>query len=167
MKALFATLLLPLLLWGDIYLIDGDEKYKLQRVESPKMDEDARNTLPQIKRTDPTITLQYEGEDYNNRHLNARLATIETRPVYTVLTEYSETIAPDVHRITFSGYRFYEARMLQVYYCGEWYAAMLEALEEPGADEADKRTDDTAPDDQPSKVLSYDELDHLLNHLGR
>ncbi len=167
MKPALALLLLPLLLLSDIYLIDGETKYRLQPVETPKMDESTLQTLPTITRNDPTITLQYKGEAYNNRHLNARLATLEERPVHTVLTEYSQEVAPDVHRITFSGYRFCETRMLQVYYCGEWYAAILEALEEPGACETDKAAENAAPDDQPSKVLSYDELDHLLNHLGR
>jgi hypothetical protein len=166
-KQLFILLALPLLLWGDIFLIDGDTKYRLAPVSDIKMDETERSQLPRIKRNDPTITLQFEGEDYNNRHLNARLATLDERPEHTVLTEYSEKIAPNVHRVTFSGYRYYDARMLQVFYCGAWYAAMLEALEEPGRDKADQTAENATPDNQPSKVLSYDELDHLLNQLGR
>ena len=130
MRSLWLSLLLSVTLWGDIFLLDGETKLKLLPLQSPKFDENILAALPHIKRQDPTLTLLFEGEGYNHRHLNARTATLEKHPVYTVLTEYSEQIAPDRHRITFAGYTFTKALMLQVYYCGEWHAAVLDALEE-------------------------------------
>jgi hypothetical protein len=115
--------------WGEIYLVDDGQKSALKSVEGPKFDAVLVDALPHVSRKAATITLQFEGEDYNHRHLNVRLATLEAHPVNTVLTEYSEALAPDVHRITFGGYTFTQERMLQVYYCGDWYALVLDALE--------------------------------------
>lgn len=130
MKSVWLIFLFSAMLWGDIYLIDDDIKVKLAPLQSPKFDEQTVATLPHIKREHATLTLLFEGEAYNHRHLNVRTATLEEHPVYSVLTEYSEQLAPTRHRITFADYTFYEKLMLQVYYCGEWYAAILEALEE-------------------------------------
>ena len=129
MRILLLALLSAAWLLGDIYVIDNGTKTALQRVEHPRVAEADSGHIPHIPRKEPTITLQFEGEEYNHRHLNVQLATLESHPVHTVLTEYSETVAPDVHRVTFSGYRYYGKRMLQVYYCGDWYVAILEALE--------------------------------------
>ena len=130
MKALLLGLLASALLWGDIYLVDGAQKRELPEVSGPKLPPEAVARLPRIRRGDATLALQYEGEAYNHRHFNVRLATLEPKPVHTVLTEYSEAIAPGTHRITFNGYRCYGERMLQVYYEGRWYAAVLEPLEQ-------------------------------------
>jgi hypothetical protein len=127
-------------------------------------------SLPHVRRDNPTITLLFEGEGYNHRHLNVRLATLEAHPVHpvhTVLTEYSEAVEEDLHRITFSGYRYYGARLLEVYYRGDWYVAVLDALEDEGTGQTDGAAEDAAPNDQPPQVLSNEELDHLLDHLGR
>jgi hypothetical protein len=166
-KALWLSLLASALLWGEVYLLDGTQRTALPEVASPKLTPDEMATLPHVRRGDPTITLQYEGEGYNHRHFNVRLATLDPKPVHTVLTEYSEEVAPGAYRITFSGYRYYGARMLQVYYEGQWHAAILEPLEEESAQGADKTAENAAPDDEPSQVLSYEELDHLLDHLRR
>jgi hypothetical protein len=166
-KALFLSLLASALLWGEVYLVDGTQKTALKEIASPKLTPEAMASLPRILRNDPTITLQYEGEGYNHRHFNVRLATLDPKPVHTVLTEYSEKVAPGAYRITFSGYRYYGVRMLQVYYAGCWHAAILEPLQEDRADGADKTAENASPDDEPSQVLSYEELDHLLDHLRR
>lgn len=129
MKLLLTLALLLQAAWGAVYLVDGGEKTALQSVEGPKFDDALAASLPHVLRKAATITLQYEGEAYNHRHLNVRLATLDAHPVYTVLTEYSEPVAPGVYRITFAEHTFKEARMLQVYYCGEWYALVLDALE--------------------------------------
>lgn len=167
MRALLLCLVAVVLFGEEVFLIDGTQKTALVKVPSPKISAEAVAALPHIRRDSATITLQYEGEEYNHRHFNVRLATLEAHPVYTVLTEYSEQVAPDAHRITFSGYCYYEARMLQVYYDGRWFAALLEPLEQQGAEQADGTAENAAPDNEPSKVLSYEALDHLLDELGR
>ncbi len=129
MRSLWLSLLLTMTLWGDIFLVDAETTVKLLPLQSPKFDESVLAALPHIKRQDATLTLLFEGEGYNHRHLNARTATLEEHPVYTVLTEYSEQIAPNRHRITFADYTFRDALLLQVYYCGEWHAVVLDALE--------------------------------------
>ena len=131
MKTVTAILMAASLLWsGEFYLVDGGTKTALARVTAPDFDTATRTALPHVQRSDATITLRYEGEGYNHRHLNVRLSSFDARPVHTVLTEYSETLAPGVHRITFDGYRVTEACTLEAYYRGEWHVIVLDSLEQ-------------------------------------
>lgn len=122
-------------LWAEMFLLDNGVKHPLPLLEGPRFNVSALEGFAHITRTRPTLTLLFEGEAYNHRHLNVRLATLEERPDYTVLTEYSEPLTPGRHRITFAGHTFTEALMLQVYYCGEWYGAVLEPMEKGGAEQ--------------------------------
>lgn len=130
MKALFSSLLLCSLLWGDFFLIDDGKEVRLMPFEGPKCDQQTLAALPHVTRKVPTLTLLYRGEGYNNSHVNVRTATLEDHPTHTVLDEDSELLDDGSYRITFDNYTFFDRLLLQVYYKGEWSAAVLEPLDQ-------------------------------------
>lgn len=112
-------------LWGDFYIVSGDQKVKLAPMPSGKIDFKQLNTLPQLKSYNKTLYLESVDEDLNHRHANTRFATIGLTQYNYTVTEYTEK-ASETKDIFHTRYdKILPDHVLELFYHNRWYGVVL------------------------------------------
>ena len=112
-------------MYADVFLVDGGQRIPFTPLQSGRIDFSALDNIAHHTRTQPSLKVVMYEKDFNHRHLNFRLTTLNPHPVYTVLTEYSRSLDDGTYEVTFSDIRPDDGVMLQLFYQGSWYGIIL------------------------------------------
>jgi len=125
MRLLLLLALFIVNLWGDFYLVSGDQKVKLAPMPNGKIDFSRLSTLPQLKNYDKSLYLESVDEDLNHRHANTRFATIGVTQYNYTVTEYTEKVSDteDIYRTRYD--KILPNHVLQLFYHNRWYGVVL------------------------------------------
>lgn len=125
MRLLF-LIMLATLLQAEFYLLDGDKRIQMQKIESGKIDLSTFSTLPAVERKSRELKAMSDEKGFNHKHLNFRLATISMLQENTTLDEYStKSEKSGEFAISFGDIQLKDGVMLQLFYHGDWYAIIL------------------------------------------
>ncbi len=125
MRLLFA-IMIATLLQADFYLLDDDDRIRMQEVESGEVDLSTFSKIPAVERENRVLKAMSDEEGFNHKHLDFRLATIAMSQENTTLDQYSTKSAiTGEFDIDFGDISVKDGVMLQLYYHGKWYALIL------------------------------------------
>jgi hypothetical protein len=126
MRLFLLSALLVSAVWGDFYIVNGDEQVRMEELPGGKVDFAALAQIPVVRKPKKGLHVRSDTEGFNHKHLNFRTATINLRQTNVVLTEYSsESEKPGVYDIRFGDVEFDEGVMLQLFYHNHWYGAVI------------------------------------------
>lgn len=125
MRLLFA-IMIATLLQADFYLLDDEDRIRMQEVESGEVDLSTFSKIPAVERENRVLKAMSDEEGFNHKHLDFRLATIAMSQENTTLDQYSTKSAiTGEFDIDFGDISVKDGVMLQLYYHGKWYALIL------------------------------------------
>lgn len=133
MKIIFLVTLLFGYLFGDIYVVNKEQKIKMTPLTTGVVDYSTFDTIAKIKRTNKGIHVLAIEEEFVPRHLNFRIVTLELPQSNMTITSWVKPLGANSYEIEFDNFTTDDGVMLQLFYHNKWYAAIfgepLEVLE--------------------------------------
>lgn len=127
MKIVFLISLLFGVVFGDFFIVSGNQKVKMTPLSTGKIDFATFDTIATIERGNNELHAMGEEVAFNHKHLNFRLSTIDLTQTNYSLGEWSKQAqeSANTHYISFDGYTRIDGVMLQLFYKNNWYSVVL------------------------------------------
>lgn len=118
------TLLLSAL-FGDIYIVSGDTKVKMTPLTTGVVDYSTFDTIATIKRDDKGIHALAIEKDFEPRHANFRIVTLQFPQSNMTVINWNKKISETTYELEFDNFTTDDGVMFQLFYHNKWYAAIL------------------------------------------
>jgi hypothetical protein len=120
----FLAFFLPSL-FGDIFVVSGEQKVKMTPLVTGVVDYSTFDTIAKIKRSDRGIYALAIEKDFQPRHANFRIVTLDFPQSNMTIINWNKKISDTTYEIEFDNFTTDDGVMFQLFHHNKWYAAIL------------------------------------------